>query len=44
VFGCFEQGDEPSDFMKRPDYLNWLRKDKVLKKISAAWNLGKLHY
>jgi hypothetical protein len=44
LVGCFEPGDESSGSMKYWDYLDRLRKYHVLKKVSAAWNLGELHY
>ena len=43
MFGCFEHGVESSVSMKCRDYLDWLRKQQVLKKVSAVWNLGEIH-
>jgi hypothetical protein len=44
LVGCFEHGDESSGHMKCGNFLEWLWKYQVLKKFSAAWNLGELHY
>jgi hypothetical protein len=43
MVGCCEHGDESSGSMECRDYVDWLRKQQVLKKVCAGWNLGEIH-
>jgi hypothetical protein len=38
VAGTCEYGEEPSASVKRGEFVDWLRTDKLLKKDSLPWS------